>query len=77
MYILRTRLIENPNVSLYYKGTATEKGVPFALNSIAAFEPSDAKLFDKQNAIAQCNRLNQDKEALFSTGYDEFEVIII
>lgn len=46
MYILRTRLLENPNVSFYYKGTATEEGVPFALNTIVGFEPSDELQFD-------------------------------
>ena len=75
MYILRTRLLENPNVSFYYKGTATEEGVPFALNTIVGFEPSDALQFDnKKTAIALCKKLNLDTSSLARVGYSEFEV---
>lgn len=76
MYILRTRLLENPNVSFCYKGTATEEGVPFALNTIVGFEPSDALQFDdKKTAIALCKKLNIDKSILAKVGYSEFEII--
>ena len=75
MYILRTHLLENPNVSFYYKDTATEKGVPFALNTIVGFEPSDALQFDnKKTAIALCKKLNLDTSSLARVGYSEFEV---
>lgn len=78
MYLLRTHLLENPDVVFYYKGTAREKGVPFALNTIIAFEPTDALVFgDEQTADLLCNRLNQDKQALAANGYSEFEVIEI
>ena len=78
MYVLRTRLLENPNVSFYYKGTATEKGVSFALNTKVGFEPSDAMQFDdKKTAIALCEKLNLDKSSLAKVGYSEFEVMII
>ena len=76
MYILRTHLLENPNVSLYYKGIAREEGVPFALNTIVAFEPADAMMFNKQTALALCEKLNQDKSALKTASYTEFEVVI-
>lgn len=56
MYILRTHLLENPDVVFYYKGTAKEHGVPFALNTIVAFEQYDAVVFDcKSTAKALCN----------------------
>ena len=75
MYILRTRLLDNPNVSLYYKGTAREEGVPFALNTIVGFEPSDALEFENELvADLLCNHLNLDKQALTANGYSEFEV---
>ena len=76
MYLLRTHLLENPDVIFYYKGTAREKGVPFALNTIVAFKPSDALVFDnEQVAINYCNLLNQDKQALVSNGYSKFEIV--
>lgn len=78
MYILRTHLLENPDVVFYYKGTATENGVPFALNTIVAFEPSDATIIEnEQYAINLCKRLNLDKPLLVKVGYTNFEVIII
>ena len=76
MYLLRTHLLENPDVVFYYKGTAREKDVPFALNTIIAFEPTDALVFgDEQTAALLCNRLNQDKQTLDANGYSEFEVL--
>ena len=76
MYLLRTHLLENPNVVFYYKGTAREKDVPFALNTIVAFEPSDALEFNnEQAAINLCKRLNLDKSLLVKVGYTNFEVI--
>lgn len=77
MYVLRTRLLENPEVSLYYKGIAREEGVPFALNTIVAFEPADAMMFNKQTALALCEKLNQDKESLARVGYNVLEVVAI
>ena len=78
MYVLRIRLLDNPDVSFYYNGTATEEGVPFALNTIVAFEPLDAVIFeDKQTAIALCEKLNLDNSALAKVGYSEFEVCVL
>lgn len=78
MYVLRTRLLENPNVVFYYKGTAREPGVPFALKTIVGFEPSDALQFDdKKTAIALCKKLNIDKSILARLGYSVFETISI
>ena len=75
MYILRTRLLENPNVVFYYKGTAREPRVPFALKTIVGFEPFDALQFDnKKTAIALCKKLNLDTSSLARVGYSEFEV---
>ena len=75
MHILRTHLLENPDVSFYYKGTAREIGVPFALNTIVAFKPYDAFIFtNEQEAIELNNRLNLDKQILYKYGYTEFEV---
>ena len=51
-------------------------GVPIALNTIVIFDSSDAMAFVKQNAIAQCNRLNLDEHSLISNGYGEFEVML-
>lgn len=77
MYILRTHLLENPDVVFYYKGTASEIGVPFALNTIIAFEPADAMMLNKQAAMELCKCLNVDKQSLADAGYSEFEIIEI
>ena len=74
-YVLRSKLAENPNVTFYYKGTADEPGVPLALNTIVAFDMSDALVMDKDEAYRLCGELNRDEEYLVSTGYTEFEVI--
>jgi hypothetical protein len=49
--------------------------VPLALNTIVAFDMSDALVMAKDNAYRLCEELNRDKESLVSTGYTEFEVI--
>lgn len=78
MYILRTHLLEDPNVVFYYKGTAKEHGVPFALNTIVTFEPSSALEFNDEKTVMElCERLNLDKQSLAAAGYSEFELIEI
>ena len=77
MYILRTHLLENPDVAFYYKGTDREDGVPFALNTIVAFEPADAMMFNKLTAMELCNKLNHDKIELSDDGYSEYVIIAI
>lgn len=77
MYILRTHLLESPDVVFYYKGTAKEDGVPFALNTIVAFEPADAMMFNKLTAMELCNKLNLDKIELSDAGFSEYVVIPI
>ncbi len=74
-FVLRTKLAENPNVTFYYKGTADERGVPLALNTIVAFDMLDALIMDKDKAYKLCKELNRDKESLVSTGYTNFDVI--
>ena len=74
-FVLRSKLAENPNVTFYYKGTANERDVPLALNTIVAFNMSDALVMAKDNAYRLCEELNRDKEFLISTGYTEFEAI--
>ena len=51
-YVITTHLIDNPKISFYYKGTANEEGVSFAMNTIVGFDISDAMVFhDKEDAI--------------------------
>ena len=62
----------------YYKGTAREKGVPFALNTIVAFDSSDAFVFDNDETAKKiCFRLNINKKTLHKAGYSEFKKIAI
>ena len=74
-YVISTHLIDNPNITFYYKGTADEEGVSFAMNTIVGFDISDAMVFyDKENAVQLCEKLNEDKEGLLKNGYGAFEL---
>ena len=75
-YVITTHLIDNPKVTFYYKGTANEEGVSFAMNTIVGFDISEAIVFDdKDEAMQLCEKLNQDKELLLKCGYRPFETI--
>ena len=72
-YVITTHLIANPKITFYYKGTANEEGVSFAMNTIVGFDISDAMVFhDKEDAVQLCEKLNQDKEILLLNGYELF-----
>ncbi len=74
-YVITTHLIDSPKIIFYYKGTANEEGVSFAMNTIVGFDISDAKVFhDKEDAIQLCEKLNEDRETLLKNGYGEFVV---
>ena len=75
-YVITTHLIDNPKITFYYKGTANEEGVSFAMNTIVGFDITDAKVFhDKEDALQLCEKLNEDKEILLKSGYRPFETI--
>ena len=75
-YVIKTHLIEKPEITFYYKGTAHEEGVSFAMNTIVGFDVFEAKVFpDKDKAVQLCEKLNQDKEILLRFGYEPFETI--
>ena len=77
-YVITTHLIDNPNITFYYKGTADEEGVSFAMNTIVGFDISDAMVFhDKEDAIQLCEKLNQDGKVLLKYGYESFEMQIL
>ena len=74
-YVITTHLIANPKITFYYKGTADEEGVSFAMNTIVGFDISDAMVFhDKEDAIQLCEKLNEDEEGLLKNGYEGFEL---
>ena len=74
-YIITTHLIDNPKIAFYYKGTANEEGVSFAMNSIVGFDISDAKVFKaKKDAAQLCDKLNEEREVLHKNGYGAFVV---
>ena len=76
--MITTHLIDNPKITLYYKGTANEEGVSFAMNTIVGFDISDAMVFhDKDDAVQLCEKLNKDEGSLLKYGFDEFEIISI
>ena len=74
-YVITTHLIDNPKITFYYKGTANEEGVSFAMNTIVGFDISDAKVFhDKEDAIQLCEKLNEDEGSLLKYGFQGFEL---
>ena len=74
-YVIKTHLVDKPEITFYYKGTSDEEDVSFAMNTIVGFDISDAKVFhDKENAVQLCEKLNQDKEGLLKNGYEVFVV---
>ena len=74
-YVITTHLIDNPKITFYYKGTADEEGVSFAMNTIVGFDISDAMIFhDKEDAARLCEKLNQDEGSLLKYGFEGFVV---
>ena len=72
-YVITTHLIDNPKITLYYKGTANEEGVSFAMNTIVGFDISDAMVFyDKESAVQLCEKLDEERESLLKNGYGSF-----
>ena len=73
--MITTHLIDNPKITFYYKGTANEEGVSFAMNTIVGFDISDAKvLHNKEDAIQLCEKLNEDEGSLLKSGFGEFDI---
>ena len=74
-YVITTHLIDNPKITFYYKGTADEEEVSFAMNTIVGFDISDAMVFhDKEDAIQLCEKLNEDEGSLLKYGFEVFEL---
>lgn len=74
-FVVFCRLVESPSTTLYYKGTENKKNVPFALNTIVAFDPSQAMNFkSKKKAVFLCKILNKDKKSLQKAGFTTFQV---
>ena len=74
-YVITTHLKDNPKITFYYKGTANEEGVSFAMNTIVGFEVSDAKVFhDREDAVQLCEKLNEDEGCLLKNGFEVFEL---
>ena len=72
-YVIKTHLIDKPKITFYYKGTANEEGVSFAMNTIVVFDVSDAKVFhDKESAVQLCEKLNEDEGSLLKYGFEKF-----
>lgn len=72
-YVIKTALVGKPDVVFYFKGTANEDGVSYAMNTIVGLDVSEAMVFhDKDEALLLCEKLNQDKEILLRYGYDKF-----
>lgn len=74
-YVITTHLIDSPKIIFYYKGTANEEGVSFAMNTIVGFDISDAMVFyDKEDAVQLCDKLNKDEDSLLKYGFEVFEL---
>ena len=66
-----TKLMENPDIVLYYKGKEGDT----ALDVVVAFSPDQACHMDEESAAILCRQLNSDKVLLHEHGYTEFEII--
>ena len=65
-YVIKTHLINKPEITFYYKGTANEEGASFAMNTIVGFVISDATVFhDKEGAVQLCEKLNRETKEWF------------
>ena len=74
-YVITTHLIDNPKITFYYKGTADEEGVSFAMNTIVGFDISEAMVFqNKEDAVQLCEKLNEDEGSLLNYGFEVFEL---
>lgn len=74
-YVIKTHPIDKPEITFYYKGTANEEGVSFAMNTIVGFDISDAIVFyDIDDAIQLCEKLNEDRDSLLEYGFEVFEL---
>ena len=77
-YVIKTHLKDKPEISFYYKGTADEDGVSFAMNTVVGFDISDATVFNKKEDAARlCEKLNEDQESLLKNGLEVFELQIL
>lgn len=76
-YVLRTHLLENPEVVFYYKGISkVNPDAPMAMRCVVGFTADDAHVFQSiDEAQKLCERLNQDRTALREGGYAEFKVL--
>ena len=74
-YVITTHLIDNPKITFYYKGTANEEGVSFAMNTVVGFDITDAMIFfNNEDAFQLCEKLNEDKGNLLKYGFEVFEL---
>ena len=74
-YVIKTALVSKPDVVFYFKRTANEEDVSFAMNTIVGFDISDAKVFhDKDEAVQLCKKLNEDEGSLLMYGFEVFEL---
>ncbi len=70
-YALRTHLIENPDIALYYKG----KEGTTALDVVVSFSIEDAHVMDSPEACRTRLDLNADADLLQGNGYSQFEMV--
>ena len=72
-YVIKTALVGKPDVVFYFRGTAHEEGVSFAMNTLVGFDVSEAMVFhDKEEAVQLCEKLNLDKDGLLKHGFETF-----
>ena len=72
-YVIKTALVSKPDVVFYFRGTANEEGVSYAMNTIVGFDISEAKVFhDKDEAAQLCEKLNRDRDSLLKHGFETF-----
>ena len=73
-FVLKTGLLEDPDVIFYYKGTDVQEGVPMALNTEVAFNIDEALFLEREEALILLEKLNNERDVIFEHGFKEFVI---
>ncbi len=76
-YCIYTRLVDNPNVRLYYKGQEDCNNVANVRNVVVGFLPEDSLSMNRETAKELCSFLNEDLDILHLHGFMRFKTTLI
>ena len=73
-YCIYTRLIDDPNVRLYYKGLDKSENASDVLSVVVGFSKEDSIVMNKETAKEICSQLNENLDTLLAHGFDKFKI---